>query len=184
MKRWYSIVLLASAVAASIGGRASAAQSPAYDLSAILSGTFEGSTPGNKLRLTLRNVTTDPSHPYDLFVQVTGSYQGGTVRQQGVLRLEATGRDVSLSYIPHFDPTVTALSGDATRFSDQEASAACGINMKPRGDGFAGETLGSSCAIAIHGAISKWTIETEPGSIRLRDAKTGETLRFQRVAKG
>ena len=181
MKRQLRILFIGMAL---VAGRATAAENPAYDLAAILSGTFDGSTPGNKLRLTLRNVTTDPSHPFDLFLQVTGTYQGGTVRQQGVIRLESMGRDVTVSYIPHFDPTVTALSGDATRFSEREASAACGINMKPRGDGFVGETLGSSCAIAIRGAVSKWTIETEPGSIRLRDAKTGETLRFQRVAKG
>jgi len=31
--------------------------------------------------------------------------------------------------------------------------------------------------------IGKWTVELEPGSIRLRDVKSGETLRFNRVSK-
>ena len=47
----------------------------------------------------------------------------------------------------------------------------------------AGETMGSTtCAQAIHGAMGKWTIEIEPGSIRLRNAQSGETLRFQRAS--
>ena len=61
--------------------------------------------------------------------------------------------------------------------------AACGLTLLPRGDGFAGETPGSTCAAALRGVIGKWTVELEPGSIRLRDVKSGETLRFNRVSK-
>jgi hypothetical protein len=46
-----------------------------------------------------------------------------------------------------------------------------------------GETPGSTCALAMRGAIGKWTIEIEPGSIRIREVKSGETLRFTRVSK-
>jgi hypothetical protein len=169
-------VLAASAVPVS-------AQNPAYTLEAILSGTFQGSTPGNNLLLSTQPFTADPDHPYDLFLTISGKYQEESVRLQGVLRLDHEGADVLLTYVPHFDLSVTAFSSNAANFTDREASSACTMNMRARGDGFAGETLGSSCALAIRGATSKWTIETEPGSIRLRDAKTGETLRFKRISK-
>ncbi len=160
-----------------------AAQNPAYTLEAILSGTFQGSTPGNNLLLSTQPFTADPEHPYDLFLTISGKYQEESVRLQGVLRLDHEGADVLLTYVPHFDLSVTALSSNAANFTDREANSACTLNMRARGDGFAGETLGSSCALAIRGATSKWTIETEPGSIRLREAKTGETLRFKRISK-
>ena len=156
----------------------------AYDLAAILSGTFQGSTPGNELRLDLRAVQTDTEHPYDLFVEASGKYQGQLVRRQGVLRVEQQGQHVYIGYVPHFDPTVTALSPNAARFTDQEAGAACGLTVDPRGDGFAGTTSGSSCMFALRGVRGKWSLEVEPGSIRLRDVDSGETLRFRRVGKG
>ena len=156
---------------------------PAAAVAAILSGTFRGSTPGNDLRLDLRSIATDPQHLYDFFFECAGRYQGDNVRRQGVIRLETQGRDVYLNYIPHFDATVTSLSPQATRFSESELNAACGLTLSPRGDGFAGETPGSGCAQAMRGALGKWTIEIEPGSFRIRDVKTGETLRFKRVSK-
>ena len=174
---------LCIAAALLVAGPALALENQAYRLAAILSGSFQGTTPGNNLLIQAQSFTTDPGHPYDLFIQVSGKYQDDNVRLQGVMRFDVEGRDVLITYVPHFDPTVSALSPNADRFTDQEASAACGVNMKQKGDGFAGETLGSGCALAIRGANSKWTIEVEPGSLRLRDAKTGETLRFRRAAK-
>ncbi|HTO87168.1 MAG TPA: hypothetical protein VMR54_06515 [Thermoanaerobaculia bacterium] len=180
MKR--SLVILAAALLVASAVPVSA-QNPAYTLEAILSGTFQGSTPGNNLLLSTQPFTADPDHPYDLFLTISGKYQEENVRLQGVLRLDHEGADVLLTYVPHFDLSVTAFSSNAANFTDREASSACTLNMRARGDGFAGETLGSSCALAIRGATSKWTIETEPGSIRLREAKTGETLRFKRISK-
>ena len=185
MRRLVIPVLLAAA--GLLAGRVSTAASSGnqvFELATILSGTFQGSTPGNELRLDLRPVPTDAQHPYDLFLEVTGRYQGQNVRRQGLVRLELQGRDVYFGYIPHFDATVTSMSADATRFSDSEANAACGFHLAPRGDGFTGETSGSSCAFALRGVTGKWTVELEPGSILLRDAKSGETLRFKRVSKG
>jgi hypothetical protein len=155
----------------------------AYQISSMLSGTWQGSTPGNELQLQIRSATTDPSHLYDLYVQVSGKYQGANIRQQGLIRLESQGKSVYVGYIPHFDPTVTALSTDVARFTDGEASAACGLVLDPKGDGFAGESVGSTCVRAIRGAIGKWTIEVEPGSLRIRNVKSGETLRFKRAAR-
>ena len=179
--KYRSILCIAAVLLAA--SSAPAADNQAYRLAAILSGSFQGSTPGNNLLVKAQSFTTDPGHPYDLFIQVSGKYQDDNVRLQGVMRFDIEGRDVLITYVPHFDPTVTALSPNADNFTDREASAACGVNMKPRGDGFTGETLGSGCALAIRGATSKWTIEIEPGSLRLRNAKTGETLRFRRASK-
>jgi hypothetical protein len=176
-------VMALSAAAFPLGAQTGSGSNQPFELSSMLSGTFEGSTPGNELRLQIRSATTDPSHLYDLYVQVSGKYQGQNIRQQGLIRLEPQGKSVYFGYIPHFDPTVSALSTDVARFTDDEANAACGLVMDPKGDGFLGETVGSTCARAIRGAIGKWTIEVEPGSLRIRNVKSGETLRFKKVSK-
>ena len=155
-----------------------------YDITSLLSGTFEGSTPGNHLRLDLRNLAIDPEHPYDLFLLVSGQFEKDNVRQQGVIRLERQGADIYFTYIPHFDPATTSLSANAGRFSERELTSACSFVLKSEGDGFVGDTLGSTtCALAIRGANGKWSVELEPGNIRLRNAGSGETLRFRQVGK-
>jgi len=155
-----------------------------FDIASILQGRFEGSTPGNELTLQMSTVTIDPSHPFDVFVLVTGRYQGDSVRQQGVIRLETQGQDIYFTYIPHFDPAVTLLSNDVGRFTERELTSACSFTVKPRGDGFAGDTLGiAACALAMRGAIGKWSVELEPGNLRFRNVESGETLRFKQTAK-
>ena len=153
-----------------------------YLVSSMLSGTYEGVTPGNHLTLNLSPVTLEPARPYDLFLSVTGRFENDNVVQQGVIRLETQGRDVYWTYIPHFNPAVTALSLDAGRFTERELSSACSFVVNPKGDGFTGETLGSAtCAMAMRGAIGKWTVDLEPGSIRVRNNDSGETLRFRKA---
>ncbi len=155
-----------------------------YDIASILQGRFEGATPGNELTLQLGTVTIDPSHPYDVFALVTGRYQGDNVRQQGVIRLETQGQDIYFTYIPHFDPAITLLSNDVGRFTERELTSACSFTLKPQGDGFAGDTLGiTACALAMRGAIGKWSVELEPGNLRFRNVESGETLRFKQTAK-
>ena len=169
-----------------LGSALSAASSDqVFDIASILSGTFEGATPGNHLRLDMRSVTIDPGHPFDLFLEVSGQFQKDSVRQQGVIRLEAQGQDIYFTYIPHFNSAVTALSPDAGRFTERELNSACSFTLKPRGDGFVGDTLGSAtCALAMRGAIGKWSLELEPGNLRLRNVESGETLRFNRAGSG
>jgi hypothetical protein len=184
MTRRTPFLLLGAAVVALAAAAAQGASAnAAFDLATLLSGTFQGTTPGNELRLDLRPVPTDGQHPYDLFLEATGKFQGENVRRQGLLRLEQEGRDVYVGYVPHFDATVTSMSANATRFTNSEANAACGFHLAPRGDGFAGETSGSSCAIAMRGAIGKWSLEIESGMLRLRNVESGETLRFRRMGK-
>jgi hypothetical protein len=161
---------------------AKGADPPIYAVSSMLSGTYEGITPGNHLTLNLSPVTLEPARPYDLFLSVTGRFENDNVVQQGVIRLETQGRDVYWTYIPHFNPAVTALSADAGRFTERELSSACSFVVNPKGDGFAGDTLGSAtCAMAMRGAIGKWSVELEPGSIRVRNTDSGETLRFRKT---
>jgi len=170
------IALAAALSAAALPARADNAAS--YELANIMTGTFVSATPNSSLVLDILSITTDPLHSYDLFLSVSGKFEDTSVRQQGLIRIESQGRDIYFGYVPHFDPTITALSPRAGQFTEREASAACGFTMKAKGDGFAGDTLGSQCALAMRGATRKWTIEVEPGTITLRDPKTGETLRF------
>jgi hypothetical protein len=155
-----------------------------YNIASLLSGTFEGSTPGNHLTLDLRALAIDPQHPFDLFLQLSGQFEKDNVRQQGVIRLERQGADIYFTYIPHFNPATTSLSRDAGRFTEQELTSACSFVLKPRGDGFVGETLGTTtCALAMRGANGKWSVEIEPGNLRVRNTDSGETLRFKQVGK-
>ena len=176
----------AAVLAAALGARALAqeADSRIYQIASMLSGTYEGSTPGNHLMLMLTSVALEPARPYDLFLTVNGKFENDNIYQQGVIRLETQGKDVYFTYIPHFDPSTTALSRDAGRFTERELNAACSFIMKPVGDGFGGETLGSTvCALAMRGAIGKWTVEIEPGSLRVQNVASGETLRFKQAGK-
>ncbi len=183
MKRIGLIGILAGVLAALTATAGAQTANRAADLAGILSGTFQGTTPGNDLRLDLKPIPTDTEHLYDLFLEVSGKYQGQSIRRQGVLRLETQGSHAYVGYIPHFDQTVTAFSPNAARFTDEEAGAACGFTLDPKGDGFAGQTSGSTCAFALRGAPGKWSIEVEPGTIRLREVTTGETLRFRKAGK-
>ncbi len=184
MKRHLAAYAAVVALAVAAGPLTAAAPDHIYEIASILQGRFEGSTPGNELRLNMSTVTIDPSHPYDIFVQVSGLYQGVSVRQQGLIRLETQGRDIYFTYIPHFDPSVTVLSNDVGRFTERELTSACSFTVTPQGDGFAGDTLGiTACALAMRGAIGKWSVELEPGNLRFRSVESGETLRFTQVAK-
>ena len=147
----------------------------------MMAGHWEGVTPGNHLHADIESAGFHSlRHPYDLFLEITGSFDQDNVRQQGFMHLENQGRGVYLGYIPHFDPTVTALSPGATRFSASEANAACALYMEPQGDGFFGEVQGTTCAFAIRGAIGKWSLRVEPGTLVVQSISSGETLRFQR----
>lgn len=186
------IALLAALSAATVRcassygrGPSEAAPNPMANFSSMVSGMFHGSTPGNELTLDIQNAglaaTTDS---FNLFLTASGRYQGANVRDTGLLHVENQGRRVGITYIPHFDPTVSGLSSDATRFTPSEIRSACNLILDPSGDGYAGETQGTtSCAFAIHGATGKWTVEVDAGQIRLRNTQSGETLRFQRSAR-
>jgi len=184
----------ASGTGTSSGGSSQASGAPPDDkpkatnavleIGPMLTGTFQGTTPGNNLSAVIvGNSSPNVGSVYNLSMRVTGTYRDGGVREQGVIRLENQGRTVSLQYIPHFDPAAGTLTTDALRFTPRELESACNFDVKARGDGYFGETVGStSCARAIHGAVGKWSFEVEPGSIRIRNSESGETLRFKRTS--
>ncbi len=179
------VSLVAVACASRTRGGAAEAPNPITNFAFMLSGTFHGSTPGNDLNLDIQSTGLLAStQVVNLFVTTSGRYQGTNVRDEGVLRIENQGRNVSATYIPHFDPTVGSIGRQATRFTASELESACNFVLSPRGDGYAGDTTGTlSCARAIPGAVGKWSVEVEPGSIRLRNVQSGETLRFQRASR-
>ena len=181
------LALVLAAIAAPVALRAQTPESRANQslaLGGMLTGNWEGSTPGNSLHLVILSVTSPaPGSVFNVSVQVTGKYQDTAVREQGVMRLENQGRVVYLTYLPHFDPTIGTLSTDVLRFTPRELEAACNFDVAPRGDGFAGTTTGSTCARAIRGAVGKWSFEVEPGSLRIRNVGTGETLRFKKASR-
>ena len=72
-------------------------------------------------------------HPFDLFLQVSGQFEKDNVRQQGVIRLEAQGQDIYFTYIPHFNPAVTALS--ERRRQLHGAGAQLGLQLHPQAQG-------------------------------------------------
>lgn len=155
---------------------------PVAEFAAMLGGRWEGVTPGNNLRLNIETVAFHSlAHPYDMFLEISGQFDGTNVRQQGFLHLESQGRGVYVGYIPHFDPAVGALSPGVGRFSASEANAACSLYIQPRGDGFFGDNQGPTCAFAIHGAIGRWSLEVQPGMLVVRSETSGETLRFRRL---
>jgi len=159
------------------------ARSSLPDLASMLSGHFQGTTPGNALRVDLSTLGARAGTRFDVFVTTSGRYRETNVRRAGLLRLETQGRDVHAVYVPHFDATVTPLSREATRFTEEELRSACSLYFHPSGDGYVGETPGaSSCAQALPGAVGKWTLEVDPAGIRVRNVESGETLRFAKSA--
>lgn len=180
------LVAAGCATAPAPGGGERSSQNPQADLAAMLSGRFAGITPGNGLTLNIQNVPIRSlSHPYDLFLEVSGKYQDSNVHQDGYLHLSPQGRNVFVGYIPHFDPSVSPLSPDAARFSATESQAACSLSFEPSGDGYVGEAGESNtCAFAMRGAVGKWEIRVEPGSVAVRNEISGETLRFRRDGRG
>jgi hypothetical protein len=160
-----------------------AAQSPAQYISTWFAGTYKGVTPGNNLQVDVTKVFLDPQHLYDFFVTTTGSYQGVNIRLNGVIRFEEGGKGIQLTYIPKFSVTASGLSPEVENFTSDELESSCYLTLKPSGDGFAGDTLQNRCARAIRGAAGNWEVLLEPGTLRVKEKTTGETLRFERMTK-
>ena len=56
------------------------------------------------------------------------------------------------------------------------------MDIHSAGDGFEGVTLPGACQTAFQNPTpGKWEFQIEPGSFRLRNVETGETLRFRKV---
>lgn len=168
-------------LALAIGAGTALAVAPIDNLARYFAGIYRGVTPGNELMLQITPVTINISNPYDYFLTVSGKFENVNVREQGLLRIEPQGDSIHLGYIPHFNPGISAVTAGVAHFTNDELSSACGMYLKIIGDGFGGDTRPSECARAIRGSAGRsWRIEIEPNRITLKDAKTGETLRFEK----
>jgi len=175
-----AIAVLAIVTASTAGAGPAAVD----NLARYFTGTYRGVTPGNNLMLQVNPVTINISNPYDYFVTISGQFEKTNVREQGLIRIEPQGDSIYFGYIPHFNPAVTGISPNVGRFNSDERNSACSIYLKIQGDGFAGQTRPSDCARAIRGTAGRtWDVEIEPNRITLRDAKSGETLRFEKEEK-
>ena len=150
-------ILVAFASAAFAGDQ------PYVGLGKQLAGNYEGvAGPGNKLRIVVQpgRPATDEQR---LSVTVQGKYNGDNIRFDGLLSLQPQGDGARLLW-------VTRRSAD------------CQVDIHPAGDGFEGVTLPGACQTAFQNPTpGKWEFQTEPGSFRLRNVETGETLRFRKV---
>jgi hypothetical protein len=173
-----AVLLLVAALASAAG------PVPVNNLARYFPGDYKGATPGNDLLVKINPITIDMIHPYDYFVTITGRFEKTSVFEQGVVRIEPQGNSIYMAYIPHFNPGVTSVSPQAGNFNADELNASCGIYLRIEGDGFAGETRPSDCARAIRGTAARsWRVEIEPNRITLKDARSGETLRFEKGSK-
>jgi hypothetical protein len=131
-----------------------AADQPYVGLAKQLVGHYEGvAGPANKLR-----VIVQPARP-----SIDEQRLTVTVRFGGFLTLEPQGDSARLIWL-------------ARRGND------CHVDIHPEGDGFVGVTLPATCQTAFQNPTpGKWEFQTEPGSFRLRNVETGETLRFRKV---
>jgi len=140
-----------------------AGDQPYVGLGKQLAGNYEGvAGPGNKLRIVVQpgRPATDEQR---LSVTVQGKYNGDNIRFDGLLSLQPQGDGARLLW-------VTRRSAD------------CQVDIHPAGDGFEGVTLPGACQTAFQNPTpGKWEFQTEPGSFRLRNVETGETLRFRKV---
>ena len=138
------------------------ADQPYLNLARQLAGRYVGvAGPGNNLRIVVQ-----PGRPVQeeqrLTVTVQGKYNGSNVRFEGLLTLQPQGQTVRLIW--------------TGRRSD------CQVDIHPEGDGFGGVTLPGTCQTAFQNPTpGKWQFQTEPGSFRLRNVETGETLRFRKT---
>ena len=139
------------------------ADQPYVGLAKHLVGHYDGvAGPANKLRVIIQ-----PARPsveeQRLTVTVQGTYNGNNVRFDGFLNLEPQGSSARLTWL-------------AKRGND------CQVDIHPEGDGFIGVSLPAMCQTAFQNPTpGKWEFQTEPGSIRLRNVESGETLRFRKT---
>ena len=111
MKRFLTATL-ASAVVLAAAPSTAATPDRIFEIASILQGRFEGSTPGNELLLQMSTVTIDPSHPFDVFVQVDGG-----VSAENAAEIREAGADL-------------LVAGSAIFWQDDPAAAYVGLTEK------------------------------------------------------
>lgn len=138
---------------------------PSLDLARQLQGWYEGvAGPGNRLKILFQPAGSPGPYAFGFEVTIQGRYEKTNVNLYGTLFLEREGK--------------------AVRFRWQTARGGCDLPLRRAGDGFEGETLPGACLTAFQKPVpAKWKFEIDPGgSIRLKSAETGETLRFRKIS--
>jgi hypothetical protein len=157
-------------------------QSAMRRIGGMITGLFEGSTPGNGLTLEVQSAGSfETSMTSDFRVRSFGSFRGqGEPPRQGILRLEDHGKEVILIYLPVTgDPRAGYLPGGKT-MSEQDLSKTCRSELVSVGDGYSGEVkIGSGCQTALPDFKGKWTMELTADSIGFKDA-SGQLVGFKR----
>jgi hypothetical protein len=139
----------------------------------LLSGRFQGTSPGNDLTLDLQRVRDPRTASVSLRVRLSGVYRGEDVRRSDLLRLQARAASPDASYFLDFDPAVdrvSAVPGGAP------GRSACWSTLVSNGEGF---TADVSCRPEL--ATRRWAIEIQPRRIVLRSRESNETLEFSKV---
>lgn len=175
-------VLTGCASGGNQSGQSAGARGPAFDVAALLSGTYRLQDEGSNLRLDISS-TGGVGSTFNLLATTSGTYEGRSISEQGGLRLATEGPDVRMTVIPRFGEAVTAASPGINDFSPAELRAACDIYLQSDERGWAGATQGSGdCVRAVGGAAGKWQVEILPGTIRFVDVATKQALVFQKTS--
>lgn len=128
-------------------------------------GWYDGvAGPENKLRITVQPARPVPGEPstYQFTVTIQGRYNRSNVQLTGALGIQPQGESARLLWI-------TPRQND------------CQVDIHPAGDGFEGTTVGGACQLAFQNPTpGRWEFQTEPGSLRVRNVESGETLRFRK----
>lgn len=159
----------------------------AWQVASMLSGTYRGEGEISGLRLDISSAQEDLPSPslFNLFAKLTGKYGRRNFNEAGVIQVEPHVDRVLVAVVPHFDPSVSLLSDEATAFSPTEINAACHLVFLPLDEGYAGRTQGSgTCVRALGGAVGEWVVQILPGEVRLSQPNSSEALVFRKAGRG
>lgn len=162
---------------------------PVAALADVLSGTLQGSSPGNDLTIVSSHAATATPQLAKLDVRVTGTYQGDAVLLRGIWRISDQGGVVWLVFIPGVDSSEAARRFSDSTFSPTDLAAGCWAVLMPRGRAFEGAIRTfPNCRDAIQaGAVQSveknWSVRFGEDGVRFHDSETDETLSFARVPK-
>jgi hypothetical protein len=180
--KYKNLVKFCLVLAAILLPAAAAAQGPAAEVAAMISGTHQLRHDNSDVRLQISSISGGGSM-VNLLVTASGTYEDRDIRRQGVIQLASEGPDVRVTVVPHFAP-VTETSPDVNRFSETELQAACNVYLTRDEGKWVGTTQGPGiCVQAVTGAAGQWQVEVLPGALRFVDVGTKQALVFRKTGE-